>query len=71
MDVEHHDEMVMLILSPIIIILYSPIEQTVAFVFKIYYNTIKNEVFYEERRDMHINPQTTDLKEISPRNHCK
>lgn len=51
MDVEHDDEMVILILLPLILILYSPYRKRVAFVFKIHYTTIKNEVFYEERRD--------------------
>ena len=46
-------------------------KERVAFVFKIYYTTMKNEVFYEERRDHYTNTKTPDIKEITLRNHCK
>ena len=65
---QEHDNNCVAILYPF---LSPPIHKGIAFVFKTYYNTIKNEVFYEDRRDMYVNPQTPDLKEITARNHCK
>lgn len=47
-EVEHGDKMVISILLPRILNLYSPIEQTVAFVFKIYYTTIKTRCFMKK-----------------------
>jgi hypothetical protein len=70
-EVEHGDKMVMSILLPLVFTFILPYREGIAFVFKIYYTTIKNEVFYEERRDMYTNPQIADLEEIAPRNHCK